>query len=167
MRPALLPRSMAILPALAIALVVSACSGNNASSSTGGGGSSSAASSEASTAATTAASAAASTGSGGSSDLASLVNGFVPPNSTQTVRTDAADAVFVSYTSTDSTDSLKGYYENAIKNAGMTVVSTTNAGGATSWIFTKDSDSSIGGSITVGAGPDGTGSQVTLTLGKS
>ena len=159
---------MTILPALALALMVSACGGNNASSSTGGGGGSSAASSEASAQASAAESAAASTGSGGgSTDLGSVVDAFKPPNSTQTVRTDAADAVFVAYTSTDSPDSLKTFYENAIKNAGMNIVSTTNAGGATSWIFTKASDSSFSGSIALGAGPDGTGSSVSITLGKS
>lgn len=166
MRPAPLPRVMAIIPLLALALAVSACGGNNnASSSTGGGGSSSAAS----TSASAAASAAASTGSGGggSTDLGSLVDAFKPPNSTQTVRTDATDAVFVAYTSTDSPDSLKSFYENAIKNAGMNIISTTSAGGSTSWIFTKAGDESFGGSVALGAGPDGTGSSVSITLGKS
>lgn len=168
MRPAPLPRVMPILPALALALVVAACGGNNASSSSGGSGSSAAASSGSGSGSSSAASAQASTGSGGgTSDLGPIVDALVPPNSSQTVRTDAADAVFVSYASTDSQDSLKSFYENAIKNAGMTIVSTTSTGDAVSWIFTKDGDSSFGGSVTVGPGANGTGSQVTITLGKS
>ncbi len=164
-------RPMRLLSVLAIAglmLTISACGGNNAGSSTGASSGSDASSgSQASTAASAAAEPSSGGGGGSAGDLASLADALVPPNATQTVRTDAADGIFIAYSSTDSMDSLQGFYENAIKNAGMTIISTTTAADGIAWIFARGSDSSFGGSVTVAPESDSTGSTVAITLAGS
>jgi len=94
-----------------------------------------------------------------------VANALVPPNSSEITRTSASGGLFVGYSSTDSADSLKSFYENAIPGSGMTIFSTTSAGGSYSWVFAKTEGSSFGGSVTVGPSTDGgSGSSVIITL---
>ncbi len=167
MRPT---RLLSILAIAGLLLALAACGGNNAgSSATSSNGSTATSGSGQSTEATpTAAESSGDGGGGGGSttDLASLADQLVPPNSTQVVRTDAGNGLFIAYDSTDSLDSLKSFYENAIKNAGMTIVSTTTAADGAVYIFTRPSDSSFGGSVALGPGSNGGSSGVTITLGQ-
>jgi hypothetical protein len=168
MRPTRVPRVIALVPVVTFVLLLAACGGNNAGSSAGSStGSDPSSGSGQSSAATPSAQASSGGGGGSGSDLASLVDKLVPPNATQTVRTDAEGAVFVAYTSTDSIDSLKGYYQGTITSAGFTIISTTSAADGVAYVFTKNDDNSVGGSVAIGPGADGTGAGVAITLGKS
>jgi hypothetical protein len=104
-------------------------------------------------------------GGGGVGDLASLIEKLTPPNSTQTSRTDASGGAFVSWESTDSVDSLKGFYESAIPSTGMQIFSSTNASGTFSWIFAESDGSTHGGSVTIApSSSGGSGSTVLVTV---
>jgi hypothetical protein len=159
--------SRALLPALLIVLLA-ACGGSSAS--TGGNGDSSQAAqassdTQASEPATesTAPEASSDSGNGSAGDLDSLVNALTPPNSTEVQKTTAQGGVYVAWNSTDSTDSLKSFYESAIPGTGMQILTTTSASGTFSWIFAENDTSSYGGSITLAPATDGTsGSYVVL-----
>jgi hypothetical protein len=102
---------------------------------------------------------------GGGTDVDSIVSALTPPNSSQLSRTDAGGGVIITWDSTDSADSLKGFYESKIPGTGMKIFSTTSAGGTFSWIFAETEGSSHGGSVTVGpSSTGGAGSSVILTF---
>ena len=61
----------------------------------------------------------------GSGELEAVAAKLVPPNSSETSKTTASGVIFVTYSSTDSPDSLKGFYENAISQTGWQTISTT------------------------------------------
>jgi hypothetical protein len=101
----------------------------------------------------------------GTGDLDELVDMLTPPNSTESTRTTAEGVVFVGWESTDSPESLEGFYENAIGDTGFSIISRTSAEGSFSWIFGMEDGSSDGGVVTVAPGPDGTGSTVVIQVG--
>jgi hypothetical protein len=158
--------SLLIVPLLALALA--ACSGSSPAASKGGdgnGGQSTAASAEASSEAS------ADTGGPGSSqdsgpgsgDVEGVANGLIPPNSTEITKTSVAGGLFVGYESTDSPDSLKGFYENAIPATGMVIITTSQSQGTYSWIFAEnDQGTSFGGSVTVGPSSDTEGGSTVI-----
>lgn len=94
---------------------------------------------------------------GGGGDLNALITALTPPNSTQVSKTEATGGVLISWTSTDSIDSLKSFYESAIPGTGMKIFSTTNAGGGYTWIFAETEGSSHGGSVSLAPNTDGSG----------
>jgi hypothetical protein len=155
-----------VLPVLTIMIV--ACSGPAASQSTSG---SEATDNPTSTVAESTPSPSATEdggggdGGGGGGDLDALIDDLTPPNSTQTMRTSASGGVFVAWDSTDSVDTLKGFYESAIPGTGMEIFSTSTAGGTYSWVFAESEGSSHGGSVTLGPASDGgSGASVIVTL---
>jgi len=95
------------------------------------------------------------TGGGGSDDVAAVANQLVPPNSTEISKTTAEDTWFVIYESTDSVDSLKHFYENAIAAAGQKIFSTTTIQGGVSYVFAKDESGGFGGSVNIYPSGDG------------
>jgi hypothetical protein len=104
-------------------------------------------------------------GGGGGNDVNSIVSALTPPNANQLSRTDAGGGVIITWDSTDSADSLKGFYESKIPGTGMKIFSTTSAGGTFSWIFAESEGSSHGGSVTVGPSSTGAaGSSVILAF---
>jgi hypothetical protein len=105
-------------------------------------------------------------GGSGPADLEALAQSLIPPNSTETFKTTAEGALIVAYESTDSVDSIKGFYESAIVGAGMTVLAKTEAGGGVSLIFgVNDANTGFGGSVGIGPAGDGSGSSISITLG--
>ncbi len=143
---------------------LAACSGSGSSSSASAtqGGSSSGGNE--SNAASQSAAASASSGGGGTVDLNSLVDALKPPNSTQTTRTDANGGVFIGWESTDSVDSLKSFYEDAIPKTGMKIFSTSNTSGTYVWVFAVADGSTHGGSETITPSTSGgNGTTVVLT----
>jgi hypothetical protein len=104
-------------------------------------------------------------GGGGDADIEQIAEGLTPPNSSETSRTTAGGVIFVTYTSTDSPDTLKSFYENAISETGWPVISTTSAEGSHSWIFAESETSSNAGVVSVGPGTDGSGSTVAIQVG--
>lgn len=104
-------------------------------------------------------------GGGGDADIEQIAETLTPPNSSETSRTTAGGVIFVTYESTDSADTLKSFYENAIAETGWQVISTTSAEGSHSWIFAESEGSSNAGVVSVGPGTDGSGSTVAIQVG--
>ncbi len=104
-------------------------------------------------------------GNGGGGDLEQLARDLTPPSSSETSRTTVEGVIFLSFDSSDSPDSLEGFYENAIGGAGLDIISRTSAEGSYSWIFTDSDDENFGGVVSVGPGADGSGSIVIVQVG--
>jgi len=104
-------------------------------------------------------------GNGSSGDLDQLAQDLTPPNSTETSRTTAGEVIFVSFESSDSPESLRDFYEDAIADTGLEVFSTTSAQGSFSWIFAESDSSSFGGVVTVVPSGTGSGSNVAVQIG--
>jgi hypothetical protein len=102
-------------------------------------------------------------GNGG--DLDQLAEDLTPPNSSETSRTTAGGVIFVTFESSDSPDSLRDFYEDAIAQTGLEVFSTTSAQGSYSWIFAESEGSSYGGVVTVVPSGTGSGSGVAIQIG--
>jgi hypothetical protein len=102
-------------------------------------------------------------GGGGSDDVEGVATQLIPPNSTEVSKTTAQDTWLGIYSSTDSVDSLKAYYQRAIANAGQKIFSTTTIQGGVSYVFAKDDSGGFGGSINIYPSGDGkTAVQVTV-----
>ena len=109
-------------------------------------------------------------GGGGTGDLQGIADQLKPPNATQTFNQTAEGIIVTIYTSTDSPDSLKNFYNGAITGAGFKVVSTStdSATNSTALVFAKDDNSSFGGAISIAPDPSGgAGTVVSVTVGNS
>jgi hypothetical protein len=149
-----------ILPALAI--VVIACSSPSPSSGGGGGGSE-----ETDNAAATATATSDGGGGGGGAggDVDQLAEDLVPPSSSEQSRISSQGTLIVSYTSTDSVDSLKSYYEDKFDELGVNVIGTSSAGATTTYVIGNEDGSGIQGGVTV-AGDESSGNTIVqITLG--
>jgi len=104
-------------------------------------------------------------GGGGSEDSAKVGDQLKPPNATETSKTTTGTYWYAVYHSTDSPDSLKGYYEGQIPKTGLMVVSTTSANGGYVWTIARDAAGSFGGAVTVGPSGEGSGSDVIVAVG--
>src|SRR5690349_17647143 len=71
-------------------------------------------------------------GGAAGADVDAVAKALVPPNSSEVTRTTANDTSFVVYSSTESVDSLKSFYEGVIPKAGMQIISTTTIQGGIS-----------------------------------
>lgn len=103
-------------------------------------------------------------GGGAISDPEALADELTPPNATETSRTTAGGVVFVSFESSDSPETLEGFYEDSIARTGLEVFSRTSAEGSYSWIFGVDDDSGAGAVVSVAPGTGG-GSVVGIQVG--
>lgn len=102
----------------------------------------------------------------GSGDLEGLMDGLTPPNSSEVSRTSGDGFLFVTFESSDTTDSLSGFYEDAIADTGMGTVSRTESEGSFSWIFAEDDNSAFGGVVSLIPATDGgPGSTVSIQIG--
>jgi len=148
-----------ILPVLAVLII--AC-GSPATSEGGGGGNGSEESD------TPAASADGGSGNGGSSgDVDQLANDLVPPNSSEVSRIEAEGTLLVGYTSTDSVDSLKSYYEGKFNDLGVNVIGTSSAGTTHTFVIGNEDGSGVQGGVTVAADENAGNTLVQITLGVS
>jgi hypothetical protein len=78
-------------------------------------------------------------------------------------------AIIATYTSNDSIDSFVSFYQSAIPSTGMEIFSTTEAEGATSFLFTADDAGTFGGSVVISPntnGDDATAIYVSVTSGQ-
>ncbi|HEY3334100.1 MAG TPA: hypothetical protein VGK16_02595 [Candidatus Limnocylindrales bacterium] len=98
-------------------------------------------------------------------DAAKLGGQLVPPNSKELSKTTTDTYWYVVYDSTDSPDTLKGFYEAQIPKAGMQIISTTSANGSYSWAIARDASGGFGGAVTVGPSGSGSGSSVIIAVG--
>jgi hypothetical protein len=147
---------------LVLALALAACGGKSPGPSAGGGDNTP--STAASAAANPSTAAASSGGHANNGDLQSLVDNLKPPNSSQVANFSTDTTSVVTYTSSDSVDSLKSFYDKAISDAGLSVMGTTDVSGAHSWIVTNDANN-LGGTITVAPDPSGSGTSVSVAVG--
>jgi hypothetical protein len=152
-----------VIPVLVMALA--SCGGASPGASSGGGGGNNGPSSAAnpsSAEATVAASGGG--GQGGTTDLNALADKLTPPNATQTATYPTDTTIGIDYSSSDSLDTLKSFYDTAISDAGFTVASKIEGvAGSITWYIANDAG--VGGYVTVDADPSGNGTQVTVALG--
>lgn len=109
-------------------------------------------------------------GGGGGDDLQAIADQLKPPNSTQSFNQTAEGIIVTIYTSTDSPDSLKSFYESAIPSAGFKIISTSTdaATSSTALVFAKETSSTFGGAISIAPDPSGgSGTTVSVTVGNS
>jgi hypothetical protein len=144
------------------ALLVTACGGAAATQQPAGGGGGGTA-----TEVPAATEAGAGGGGGGSGpDVEAVGNALVPPNSTEVSKTSAEGTWFVIYESTDSVDSLKTFYEDAVPKTGLKIFSTTTLQGGVSYVIATDESGSFGGAVNIFPSGDGK-TAVQVTVGKT
>jgi hypothetical protein len=152
-------RLLAPLIVTVVAVALAACGGNSPSASNAGGDNGP------SSAANPSSAAASNAGNqGGTTDLQSLANDLKPPNASQTANLSTATTIVVTYTTSDSIASLKSFYDKALADAGLTVMGTTDAGGAFTWIVTNGANT-LGGTVTAAPDTSGSGSSVSVAIG--
>lgn len=104
-------------------------------------------------------------GGNASGDVGEMVSRLEPPNATEVSRFSSADGVVISWESTDSVDSVKSFYDDAIEEAGLNVYGTTDVQGTHSWVISEESGSGYNGSVTIGPSSSGSGTSVSALLG--
>jgi hypothetical protein len=105
-------------------------------------------------------------GGGSGPDVDAVARALVPPNSTEITKTTAEGTSFIVYDSTDSIDSLKAFYEDAIRKTGLKIYSTTTVNGGVSYLIATDESGSFGGAVNIY--PNGAGkTAVQVTVGKT
>jgi len=148
-----------------VGLVAVGCGGSAASSAPADAGSGAAASADTG-GGTTDTAPPAGDANGSAAETAAVAQQLVPPNSTEQSKTTTDTYWYAVYGSSDSPDTLKGFYENQIPKSGLKIVSTTSAGGTYAWAISKDEAGTFGGSVTVGPASDGSsGSTVIVAIG--
>jgi len=104
---------------------------------------------------------------GAASDLEKLEKDLVPPKSKQVARFSADDAVVVTYTSTESLDTLKDYYDKKIKDLKLKVQGTMNVTDSYSWFIGEDNDKGPHGAVIIArSGNEPTAVSITLAPGE-
>jgi hypothetical protein len=105
-------------------------------------------------------------GGGPGTDVETVAKGLVPPHSTEITKTTAEGTSFVVYESTDSVDSLKAFYADAVPKTGLKIFSTTTINGGVSYVIATDDSGSFGGAVNIY--PSGNGkTAVQVTVGKT
>jgi hypothetical protein len=105
-------------------------------------------------------------GSTGSFDLDRAFEILTPPSGTELSKTTAEGIIFAAWDSDDDFDSLRSFYEDAIDEAGFEVITTTEAQGGIAWVVGLDDGSGVGGSISLFPASDGSGTQISVTIGE-
>lgn len=105
-------------------------------------------------------------GSTGSFDLDRAFEILTPPGGTELSKTTAEGIIFAAWDSDDDFDSLRSFYEDAIDEAGFEVITTTEAQGGIAWVVGVDDGSGVGGSISLFPASDGSGTQISVTIGE-
>jgi hypothetical protein len=105
-------------------------------------------------------------GQTGSFDLDHAFEVLTPPNATEISKTTAQGVIFAAWDTDESLDSLRSFYEDAFDELGLEVITTTEAQGGIAWVVAESEGSSTGGSISIFPASDGTGTQVSVTIGE-
>lgn len=150
---------------LLVALLAMGCGGSASSAPADAGNDTGAAASEDAGGGTEATPVPAGDGGASAEEAARVGEALVPPNSTEVSKTTTDTYWYVLYESTDSPETLKGWYENEIPKTGMKIISTTSAGGSYVWSIARDESGSFGGGVTVGPSGNGSGSSVIVAVG--
>lgn len=105
-------------------------------------------------------------GSTGSFDLDRAFEALTPPNADELTKTTADGIIFAAWDTDESFDSLRSFYEDAMDDLGLEVVTTTEAQGGIAWAATDGDDSGVGATISIFPASDGSGTQVSVTIGE-
>lgn len=105
-------------------------------------------------------------GGGSSHDLDEIFATLTPPNSTELSKTTAQGVIFAAWDSSDSFDSLRSFYEDAIADTGLQIIQTTEAQGGIAWVIAEDDTGNFGGTVSIFPASDGSGTQVSVTVGE-
>lgn len=103
----------------------------------------------------------------GSLDVDRVFEILTPDNATELSKTTAGGLIFAAWDSDESFDSLRSFYEGAINEAGLDIFSTTEAQGGIAWTVAEDEQGTFGGSISLFPASDGSGTQISVTIGDS
>ena len=106
-----------------------------------------------------------SSGGNAEGDVDEMIARLEPPNATEVSRFSSSDGVVIAWESSDSVDSVKGFYDDAIEDAGLTVYGTTDVQGTHSWVISEESGTGYNGSVTIGPSSTGNGTSVSALLG--
>ena len=104
-------------------------------------------------------------GSTGSVDLDEAFATLTPPNATELSKTTTAGVIFAAWDSPDDIDSLQSFYEGAIADAGLQIIQTTTAQDGIAWVVAENEGSSFGGTVSIFPASDGSGTQISVTIG--
>ena len=160
--------SRALIALALLTLFVAACSSPAASNGGNGGGDDSEQSEPAETSQDDGGGDGGGGGGSGSGDADQAFETLTPPNSTELTKTSAGGVIFAAFDTTESIDSLTSFYEDAISDAGLRILTTTESGGGISWIIGNDENAStFGGAISVFPASDGSGTQVSVQVGST
>ena len=102
----------------------------------------------------------------GSLDLDRVFEILTPDNATELSKTSASGIIFAAWDSDESFDSLRSFYENAIDEAGLQIISTTEAQGGIAWAIAENEEGSFGGTVSLFPASDGSGTQISVTIGE-
>lgn len=105
-------------------------------------------------------------GGGSSHDLDEIFATLTPPNSTELSKTTAQGVIFAAWDSSDSFDSLRSFYEDAIADTGLQIIQTTEAQGGIALVIAEDDTGNFGGTVSIFPASDGSGTQVSVTVGE-
>jgi len=106
-----------------------------------------------------------SSGGNADGDVDELIARLEPPNATEVSRFSSSDGVVIAWESSDSVDSVKSFYDDAIEDAGLNVYGTTDVEGTHSWVISEESGTGYNGSVTIGPSSTGNGTSVSALLG--
>jgi hypothetical protein len=106
-------------------------------------------------------------GGTGSLDVDRVFETLTPPNASELSKTTTAGVIFAAWDSDDSLDSLRSFYEGAIADSGLQIIQTTEAQGGVAWVVAEDESGSFGGTVSIFPASDGTGTQISVTIGES
>ena len=98
-------------------------------------------------------------------DVDEMIGRLEPPNATEVSRFSSSDGVVIGWESSDSVDSVKGFYDDAIAEAGLNVYGTTDVQETHSWVIAEESGNGFNGSVTIGPSSSGSGTSVSALLG--
>jgi hypothetical protein len=105
-------------------------------------------------------------GGGNAGDAESAYQRLTPPNSEEVTKTTSQGVIFAALTTSESTDSLISFYEDAFSDLGLQILTTTESSGATSWfVGTDENATEFGGVITIVPNTEGGGAQVSIQIG--
>lgn len=104
-------------------------------------------------------------GGSGDADVDEVYAMLTPPNATEITKTTTGGVIFAAWDSSDSLESLQSFYEDAFDDADLTIVSTTQAQGGYAWVVARGENSNFGGAVSIFPASDGSGTQVSITIG--
>jgi hypothetical protein len=118
-------------------------------------------------AATTAPTDGAGSSGSGTADVEGVYATLTPPDATEVSKTTAGGVIVAAFDSEEPLETVRQFFEDAFAEANLRVVNATTAQGGVAWAVTRPGDSSFGGAISIVPAADGTGTQISITIGST